>query len=43
MLTPSLNLFLVALIVGLGFGLGWSFITWLFGELVALGRRSPPP
>lgn len=39
MLKPSLDLFLVALICGLGGGLGWAFITWLFGELVALGKH----
>jgi hypothetical protein len=36
---PSLDLFLAALIVGLGFGLGWAFITWVFNELVALARK----
>lgn len=36
---PSLDLFLAALICGLGFGLGWSLITWAFNELVALARK----
>ena len=41
LMAPSLNLFLVALIAGLGFGLGWAFITWLFGELITALRRNP--
>lgn len=32
---PTLDLFLAALIVGLGFGLGYASVTWLFGKVVA--------
>lgn len=32
---PSIELFFAALVAGLGFGLGWAFITWAFTELVA--------
>ncbi len=39
MLKPSLDLFLAALIVGLGFGLGYAFITWLFGKIVEILSR----
>jgi hypothetical protein len=41
MIRASLDLFLAALVAGLGFGLGWAFITWLFGELVNALRRKP--
>lgn len=39
MLTPSLNLFLAAVIIGLGFGLGYPLMAWLVGKLTALADR----
>lgn len=36
---PSLDLFLVALICGLGGGLGWALMTWLVAKLTGLIDR----
>lgn len=36
---PSLNLFLVSLIIGLGFGLGYALMTWLVSKLTGLADR----
>lgn len=37
---PSLDLFLAALVAGLGAGLGWAISTWTFGKVVELLSRA---
>ena len=42
LMTPSLNLFLVALIAGFGAGLGWTIAAWLWNFIVSATQPKNP-